>query len=310
MLFRRHYKLTISKTINYKRPMGVTIEQALLEAAQTLERAGVPESRREVASLLAHVLERDRSFLIAHSKDELRDDLFGVFQSYVNRRAAGEPSQYVTGIQDFYGRSFLVTPDVLIPRPETELLVDAACKHLGDPTFPFSICDVGTGSGCIVITLLHALQNAGGLGVDVSQAAIAVAQKNANAHKVTDRLTFAVSDCFSALPKEFSFDLIVSNPPYVSAGALPGLQREVRDYEPRVALSPGVDGLLIIRRLLLSAPQYLKEGGLLVMEIGFDQTEATEALIESKVWDLLEIVPDLAGIPRIVVLKKLAGNDS
>jgi release factor glutamine methyltransferase len=285
--------------------MAVTIEQSLLEATQTLESAGVPESRREAASLLAHVLERDRAFLIAHSKDELPDDLLKIFNAFVERRAEGEPSQYVTGIQDFYGRSFLVTPDVLIPRPETELLVDAVRKHLGDPTSPLSICDVGTGSGCIVITLLHQLQNARGIGVDVSPAAITVAQKNAEAHEVNDRLKFVVSDCFNALPRQFSFDLIVSNPPYVSAAALPGLQREVRDYEPSVALSPGVDGLSIIRRLLASAPEFLKDGGLLVMEIGFDQAEATEALIESKVWDLLEIVPDLAGIPRIVVLKKL-----
>ncbi|HEX6729760.1 MAG TPA: peptide chain release factor N(5)-glutamine methyltransferase [Pyrinomonadaceae bacterium] len=290
--------------------MVVTIEQALREASETLERAGVPESRREASSLLAHVLQRDRGFLIAHSKDELRDELFGIFCEYIRRRATGEPSQYVTGIQDFYGRSFLVTPDVLIPRPETELLVDAAYNHLVNPTLPFSICDVGTGSGCIIITLLHQLQNARGIGVDVSQAAIAVAQENADAHKVTDRLTFTVSDCFNALPKHLSFDLIVSNPPYVSAAALPGLQREVRDYEPRVALSPGLDGLSMIRRLLEGAPGFLKDDGLLVMEIGFDQAEATETLIESKVWDLVEIVPDLAGIPRIVVLKKLPADES
>lgn len=290
--------------------MVVTIEQALRKASETLERAGVPESRKEAASLLAHVLQRDRGFLIAHSKDELRDDLFGIFCDYIDRRATGEPSQYVTGIQDFYGRSFLVTPDVLIPRPETELLVDAACKYLSNRTFPFSICDVGTGSGCIIITLLHQLQRARGIGVDVSQEAVAIAQKNADAHEVTDRLTFTVSDCFNALPKQLSFDLIVSNPPYVSAAALPGLQREVRDYEPRVALSPGVDGLSIIRRLLQGAPEFLKDGGLLVMEIGFDQAEATKAQIESRVWDLLEVVPDLAGIPRIVVLKKLRADHS
>ena len=290
--------------------MVVTIEQALRKASEILERAGVPESRREAASLLAHVLQRERGFLIAHSKDELRDDLFEVFCEYIDRRATGEPSQYVTGIQDFYGRSFLVTPDVLIPRPETELLVNAACKHLVNHALPFSICDVGTGSGCILITLLHQLQNARGIGVDVSQAAIAIAQKNADAHEVTDRLTFTVSDCFNALPKHLSFDLIVSNPPYVSAAAFPGLQREVRDYEPRVALSPGGDGLSIIRRLLQGAPEFLKDDGLLVMEIGFDQAQATEALIESKVWDLVEIVPDLAGIPRIVVLRKLPADES
>jgi release factor glutamine methyltransferase len=285
--------------------MTITIDQALLEGSQTLARAGVPESRREAASLLAHVLKRDRTFLIAHAEDKLSDHSFDLFRVYVERRAAGEPSQYVTGTQDFYGRSFIVTPDVLIPRPETELLVEAAFNTISDPTLPLAICDLGTGSGCIVITLLHQLPKAHGVGVDISEAAIEVAEKNAEAHDVADRLSLVVSDCFNALPKQDSFDLIVSNPPYVSAAALAGLQREVRDHEPRMALSPGGDGLSIIRRLLQDAPEFLKDGGLLLMEIGFDQGEATQTLIDSKVWDLIEIVPDLAGIPRIVVLKKV-----
>lgn len=283
----------------------VTIAQVLLEASQTLARSGVPESRREAASLLAHVLKRNRTFLIAHGDDELGADSLKSFHAYVERRAAGEPSQYITGSQDFYGRSFIVNPDVLIPRPETELLIEAACKYLGHPTSTSLICDVGTGSGCIVITLLHQIPNTSAIGVDISEAAIAVAEKNARAHEVADRVSFLVSDCFNALPRHVSFELIVSNPPYVSAAAVLGLQREVRDHEPLVALSPGADGLLVIRRLLNEAPRFLKDNGLLVMEIGFDQAEAVEALIDSKVWDLAGIVPDLAGIPRIVVLKKV-----
>src|SRR5687768_5947788 len=170
-------------------PEQASIANSLREASQALEARGVPESRREAGSLLAFVIGKDRTFLISHADDSLEETEVNRFREVVARRAEGEPLQYITGVQDFYGREFRVTPDVLIPRPETELLVDAACKNLGDPTLPFSICDVGTGSGCIVITLLHALQNARGVGVDVSQAAIAVAQKNAEDHEVTDRLT-------------------------------------------------------------------------------------------------------------------------
>jgi release factor glutamine methyltransferase len=281
-----------------------SISKTLLEGSQTLGKAGVPEARREATTLLAYILNKDRTFLIAHDDESVPADLLARFQDLIERRAAGEPSQYVIGRQDFYGRTFIVNPNVLIPRPETELLVEAALEYLDDSTSAVSICDVGTGSGCIVITLLHELLDARAIGVDISEAALKVAEKNAQDHKVTSRVSFLVSDCFDSLQPPNSFDLIVSNPPYVSANAVPGLQREVRDYEPLVALSPGTDGLSIIRRLLRDSPAFLEDNGLLIMEIGFDQGEVTRTLIDSKVWDELAIVPDLAGIPRIVVLKK------
>jgi release factor glutamine methyltransferase len=165
------------------------------------------------------------------------------------------------------------------------------------------ICDVGTGSGCIAITLLCELNNARAIGLDKSPAALEVAKFNAEKLSVADRAEFVVSDCFDSLePREF--DLIVSNPPYVSAGVLAGLQREVRDHEPLVALSPGPDGLSIIRRLIQEAPAFLKQHGHLIMEIGFDQGEAVQQLIDANVWELLEVRPDLQCIPRIIVLRK------
>lgn len=287
--------------------MTTTISQTLLEGTQILAKAGVPDARREATTLLAHVFNRDRTFLIAHGEEMVPTDLLAQFRTFVDRRASGEPSQYVTGSQDFYGRTFLVSPDVLIPRPETELLIEATCQYFNDQSATVSICDVGTGSGCIAITLLHELRGAHAIGTDISEAAIAVAEKNAQAHKVTGRVSFVISDCFDRVPAQLSFDIIVSNPPYVSAAAVPGLQREVRDHEPLVALSPGPDGLSIIRRLIQEAPRFLKDAGLLIMEIGFDQGEATEELIDPKVLDLLTIMPDLAGIPRIVILKKRPG---
>ena len=278
-----------------------SIAEALKESSRILEAGGVPESRREAGSLLSFVLGKDRTFLISHAEDPVDDDTLGQLRGFVERRAAGEPLQYITGVQDFYGREFRVTPDVLIPRPETELLVEAALE-VSDGEF---ICDVGTGSGCIAVTLLCERAGARAVAVDKSAAALEIAKFNAAKQSVADRAVFVVSNCFDALDRsEHQFDLIVSNPPYVSESVLAGLQREVRDHEPLVALSPGADGLSVIRRLLTDAPAFLKPNGHLLMEIGFDQGEKVRNLIDESVWSLLEVRPDLQCIPRIVVLRK------
>jgi release factor glutamine methyltransferase len=281
-----------------------SIAEALKQASRVLDSAGVPEARREASSLLSFVLGKDRTFLISHAEDPVDDDSVDQLREFVERRAAGEPLQYITGVQDFYGREFRVTPDVLIPRPETELLVEAALA-VTKADSPF-LCDVGTGSGCIAVTLLCEIVGSRAVAVDKSLAALEIAKLNAQKQAVADRAVFVVSDCFDALDwLQPQFDLIVSNPPYVSEAALSGLQREVRDHEPLVALSPGSDGLSVIRRLLTEAPAYLKPNGHLLMEIGFDQGEAVRSLIDEAVWSVLEVRPDLQCIPRIVVLRKL-----
>lgn len=278
-----------------------SIAEALQEVSRILENNGVPEARRDAGSLLSFVLGKDRTFLISHAEDPVDDDSVDQLREFVKRRAAGEPLQYITGVQDFYGREFRVTPDVLIPRPETELLVEAALE-VSNGEF---ICDVGTGSGCIAVTFVCERPGARAVAVDKSAAALEIAKFNAAKQSVADRAVFVVSDCFDALDRsEHRFDLIVSNPPYVSESALAGLQREVRDHEPVVALSPGADGLSVIRRLLTDAPAFLKSNGYLLMEIGFDQGAKVRNLIDESVWSLLEVRPDLQCIPRIVVLRK------
>jgi release factor glutamine methyltransferase len=280
--------------------MTTSIADALREATLLLREAEVPEARRDAGSLLAFVIGRDRTFLISHAEDPVDDQDLVRFREAVARRTTGEPLQYIAGVQDFFGREFRVTPDVLIPRPETELLVEAALEVIAGDEAPV-ICDVGTGSGCIAVTLLCERTDARAVAVDVSEAALEVAAENAARHGVSEKIVFEVSDCFGALgPREF--DLVVSNPPYVSADALAGLQREVRDHEPSIALSPGADGLSVIRRLLHDAPGFLKESGHLIMEIGFDQGERVQEIIDPNIWRLVEIRPDLQGIPRIVVL--------
>ena len=282
-----------------------SITQALIEGARVLNSGGVPEARREAGSLLSFAIGKDRTFLISHAEDLIDDGSLGQFQEIVERRASGEPLQYITGVQDFFGREFRVTPDVLIPRPETELLVEAAIEVVGGSESSPLICDVGTGSGCIALTLLCEIRNARAVALDKSPSALEIAKLNARNLSVAARTVFAVSDCLDSLDaNEYQFDLVVSNPPYVSAAQMAGLQREVRDHEPLIALSPGPDGLSIIRRLLDETPGFLKDLGHLIMEIGFDQGEAIKSLIDEEKWFLVDIRPDLQGIPRIVVLQR------
>ena len=282
----------------------ITIAEAVRQAAAFLNDADIREARREAGSIMAHTLNRDRAFLITHGDEEMTPADFARFKGYVERRAAREPPQYIMGSQEFYGLDFEVTPDVLIPRPETELLVETTLDLLKERPGPL-LCDVGTGSGCIVIALLHELRAARAIGIDISPAALHVAARNATRHRVGERLTLVASDCFAALDRaKTRFDVVVSNPPYIAEAALAGLQREVRGFEPHVALTPGVDGLHVIRRLLADTPDLLTPGGCLVFEIGFDQHEAVRGLIDLRTWTLLAVREDLQSIPRTVALKR------
>ena len=282
-----------------------SVASLIAEAKEVLSEAGVPEARREAMSLVGYVICRDRTLLVAHPETLLSASDVVRLRELVGRRARGEPLQYITGHQEFYGLDFEVTPDVLIPRPETELLVETALELLGEEKKPQLICDIGTGSGCIPIALLHERPVMRCVGLDISLSALKVAARNAERLGVRQRLALVASDCFDAIDEAGArFTMIVSNPPYVAEGALKGLQREVRDYEPRVALTPGSDGLRVIRRLLSDSPPFLERGGHLLMEIGFDQNETVRQLIDKGVWQLLDVHKDLQEIPRTVALKK------
>jgi release factor glutamine methyltransferase len=233
----------------------------------------------------------------------LDPDQLARFQLLVSRRAAGEPLQYVTGHQEFFKLDFEVTPDVLIPRPESEAIVEVALELLPkDRSTRFA--DVGTGSGCLAISILHELTNARGIAIDSSAAALNIGRRNAQRHGVIDRLQLIESDLFSAIVTDEQFDLIVSNPPYVPDDEIDSLQREVR-YEPRSALAGGSDGLEVIRRLLRAAPPRIQTGGHLVFEFGFGQAELLLNLIDPQAWNLIEARKDLQGIPRMMVLERM-----
>jgi release factor glutamine methyltransferase len=281
--------------------LDLSIASAIHKGARRLSEAQVADPRREAGSLLSHVLGRDRSFMVAHDDDRLTAEQGKALESLVERRAGGEPLQYLTGRQEFFKLSFEVTPDVLIPRPETELIVETALELLKENEAPL-LGDICTGSGCIAISILHDLPRARAIASDISSAALRVAQRNAESHGVADRLVLHESDCFSALDPAEPFSLITANPPYVSEDEMKCVPREVR-FEPRLALAAGPDGLSVIRRLLVEAPRFLRRNGYFVFEIGFGQDETVEQLVDRHVWKLLEIRPDLQGIPRTIVLQ-------
>lgn len=275
----------------------MNISTALSSGAEILQQAEIAESRREAASLLAFVLQKDAAFLIAHPEFEMSADEAGRFEQYLNRRANHEPFQYIAGWQEFYGLDFEVSPDVLIPRPETEILVEQAINILSQIESPHFF-EIGVGSGCISVSILANVTYATAVGVDISENALAVARSNAEKHNVDQRLKLQQADLFTGL--EQRFDLIVSNPPYIPREDIENLQAEVRDFEPLNALTDEKDGLSIIEKIITDAPKFLSANGFLLLEIGFEQAETVREMFDAQIWQTVEILPDLQGIGRMV----------
>ena len=273
----------------------MTVQTALQQGSRLLEEAGIPVSRLTAEVLLSHALGRERAYLYGHPEEDLSDLARLHFGRYLHERLQGKPTQYITKRQEFYGREFTVTPDVLIPRPETEHVVEAALA-LRDSVR--RIVDVGCGSGAIAVTLRLEMR-AEAWGTDISTAALAVA--DANARRLGAPVHFLACDLVSAFGPG-TMDLVVSNPPYVALADEPGLQREVRDFEPRVALFAGETGLEIYARLVTEAERVLRRGGALVLELGFKTSERVRAML-GPMWQDVQIVPDLAGIPRVLVAR-------
>ncbi|MDO8931538.1 MAG: peptide chain release factor N(5)-glutamine methyltransferase [Rhodocyclaceae bacterium] len=263
-----------------------------IAAALTAARQTIPLT--EARLLLRHLLGCSPAWLEAHRDDALDAARAEAFAALVARRAAGEPIAYLVGTREFYGRDFAVTPAVLIPRPETELLVDLGRQAVAGLPAP-RILDLGTGSGCVAVTLALELPGAEVAAVDVSAAALAVAQ--GNAERLGAKVRFAQSDWFAALGGE-CFDLIVANPPYIAAGDRHLAEGDLR-FEPPQALACGVDGLDAIRHIVAAAPQYLRPGGRLYFEHGYDQAEAIAALLSAAGYAAIEQHRDLAGIVRV-----------
>jgi release factor glutamine methyltransferase len=281
----------------------VRVADALERTALRLAAAGVADARLDAERLLRHLLGWDAATLIVRSQDPLPDADRGAFERLVTARAGRVPLQHLTGEQAFWRHVFHVTPDVLIPRPETELVVEAALEAARGQERP-RIVDVGTGSGCIALSLAAERPDATVHAVDLSPAALAVARDNARRLGLADRVIFHEGDLLAPLAAEPPFDLVVSNPPYVGADELASLQPEVRDHEPRIALSPPGGRASVYRRLAAEAVVRLVPGGFLLVEIGHGmEREVASALTDSGL-QIVRVIRDLQGIPRTVVARR------
>lgn len=280
----------------------MTVSETLHGAASRLQEVGIPHPDLDAELLLRHVLGWDRATLIAEGRSPLTAELLSRFFAFVEERARGRPLQHLTGRQHFWRHEFRVTPDVLIPRPETELIVETALDLLGPVRDPV-IVDVGTGSGCIALSLAAERPDAKVHAVEVSQAALEVACDNARHLGLEDRVTFHLGDLMEGLAGlEGQIDLVASNPPYVDPSD-PRLTPEVRDHEPPVALHPPGDSMSAYRRLIPQARPFLRTGGWLVLELGQGMDAAVARLCADSGFVVERVVPDLAGIPRTLVAR-------
>jgi release factor glutamine methyltransferase len=282
------------------------LRAALRAAIARLEECDVPSAPLAAELLLMHVLQRDRTWLYAHPEFELGPEDTAAYAQFIERRSEGVPTQYLTGRQEFWGLEFEIGPGVLIPRPETEHVIEVALERIGERRAePLRIADVGTGSGCIAVALARELPGAEIVATDISAAALDYARRNAARHGVSKRIQFLRADLLEAAMEasgraESRFDLIVSNPPYVGRNDAATLPREVREHEPAEALFAGDDGLQIYPALIDEAARKLAPNGTLVLEIGYDGAQYVGSLLSASQWTDLRVTRDLAAIERVI----------
>lgn len=271
---------------------------------EQLQKAGITDAELDARLLLEFICHMDRNALYAHGDQEIEDEKMHDFLQLIEKRAVHIPLQHLTGEQNFMGLDFLVNEYVLIPRQDTEILVEEIMRDLHDG---IRILDMCTGSGCILLSLLHYSNDCVGVGVDVSEDALAVARQNAD-RLAEKQAVFIQSDLFEKV--EGSFDLIVSNPPYIRSQEIAGLMPEVREHEPHLALDGKDDGLHFYREIIKGAMPHLKRGGQLFFEIGYDQGEAVQALLAANGYTEIAVVKDYAGLDRVVYGTFLGGSSN
>jgi release factor glutamine methyltransferase len=282
----------------------VQLKPALISAIKTLAAENVPSPRMNAELLLMFTLECDRAYLYAHPERDLTSDEITRYADILSERARGVPAQYISGHQEFWGMDLIVTPAVLIPRPETEHVIETVLACVGRTLLsasPLRLIDVGTGSGCIALALTKELPQAEIHASDVSSAALEIARANAARHQLESHIHFREADLLTGVDND-SFDFIVSNPPYVGESEEDQVQLEVRKFEPRNAVFAGPTGVEVIARLIPQAHAALRVGGWLVMEISGTIVEGTKQLLTG--WEEIQIVTDLQGIPRVVAARK------
>ena len=292
----------------------MSIRNALRDGIAQLERESVPSAALAAELLLMHVVDKDRAWIYAHPEQELDAAASARYFALIERRASGVPTQHLTGHQEFWGLDFEVTPDVLIPRPETEHVIEVALDRLkimmnsGDSARReglLRIADIGTGSGCIAIALAHELPTAQIVATDISRTALEVARRNAARSGVAARIDFIECNLLDSFPRHAAlFDLIVSNPPYIGRYETATLPREVRDHEPESALFGGEAGTELYEPLIAQAAMLLKPDGMLVLELGYNSADHVAQLLDTSGWSEAAITNDLAGIARVASAKR------
>ena len=282
----------------------MTINEAIDLASLKLSDHNITEPRREASLLLEVCLKKDRAFLISHDRDELDPNELEKYFSFVERRSEGEPFHYIAGEKEFFGLSFKVDRSVLIPRPETEMLVESSIEFLSSIDSP-KFCEIGVGSGCIAISILHSDVSAKAVACDISKDALNIARMNAERHLVSDRLELVMSDVFNNINGK-DFDLIVSNPPYIPARDIDELDIGVRGFEPHIALTDKGNGLSILENIISEAPKHLRIGGKIMLEFGIGQAEALRDFFDTKLWRNIQINSDLRSIPRTISAELIA----
>jgi release factor glutamine methyltransferase len=281
------------------------LKQAVESAYRLFVENDVPSPRLNAELLLLFVLSRERAYLYAHPERELTPDEQSNFDEVVRERARGCPTQYITGHQEFWGLDLLVSPAVLIPRPETEHVVETILELVKEYRFDgpgrLKLVDVGTGSGCIALALASELPHAEIHACDISEEALEIARVNAARLALGGRVLFRKSDLLSVYAGEH-FDFVISNPPYVGECDADKVQKQVREFEPKVAVFSGHEGMEIYRRLVPQAHKHLRPGGWLVAEIGYSEEDNVRNLLAG--WAQIQVTPDLQGIPRVVAARK------
>lgn len=281
----------------------MNIKEALAKGIEVLKKANIEAPVIEAGVILCYAIKRNRAFIYTHAEYVLKDFEQEIYLHGIEKRSSGMPVQYITGYVEFMSIDFNVTSDVLIPRHDTEILVETVIGLAsGKKT---EILDIGTGSGCIAVSLAHYLRDTSVTAVDISESALRVAAGNAFANHVTDRVTFIRSNLFDNL-KGKMFDFIVSNPPYIPEFEISGLQREVQNFEPHLALCGGTDGLDYYRAITREAPAFLKPGGFLVFETGYNQVKHVKDIMAGQGFAEIKITKDIAGIDRVVVANNWA----
>lgn len=279
----------------------MTIREALVKGMEILKNSGIKAPAVDAGIILCHVLKRDRTWLYVHGDEYLDEYDMGRFSLLLSRRCTGMPVQYIIGKQEFMGLDFHVSPVVLIPRQDTEILVETVIELGSNSGHTLKILEIGTGSGCIAVSLAYYMKNSFVIATDISKKALEIARMNALEHGVSGRIEFIRSNLFDKIDMS-GFDIIVSNPPYLRCCEIPTLQREVRDFEPELALDGGEDGLDFYRLIIRKAPEYLKEKSNLVFEVGINQTSNILRLLTVRFKDI-SVKKDLAGIDRVVTGK-------